>query len=459
MSQKSDNQKINRLRFFYQYIHELVVLIILVAVIVYWFQTVDSFEGHLTFFYIYYYITFSKNIIATYLASLLCYIILGRRQWKNRSLNALLSVVTISIMILLIESPAILGWVDYSTLFVPKMLGGPGPHNRQLEPTGYFHRPPYDQFSNALPGDATILLGFNSSRRYYAEHFFDQNGFRNNKDLEKATVVLLGDSFVEGYKVTQEEIVSNHLRQLIDVEVSNLGQGDFGPEHELAVLHQIGLDLKPSVVVWFFFEGNDLYDLDNMSLSIAGMFRFKERSFFLNILRIAASWTNQFVHPYMDLALKHSAQLRVHPKSTMYLRLIPYSITKKKLTQFEQFQEVIREAKTVCDQNDIKFLLVYVPIKMRVYQELLVFSEKSAVGDWDSLNDLPEMFAQWSEETDMHYLDLTHSLQQAAGEGLLVYFLDDEHWTSTGHEKVAQQVAVYLRENGLLEEKPHEIDQ
>lgn len=91
------------------------------------------------------------------------------------------------------------------------------------------------------------------------------------QDLEKATVVLLGDSFIEGYKVTQEEIVSNQLSQLIDVEVSNLGQSDYGPEHELAVLYQIGLDLEPSVVVRFFFEGNDLYDLDNRSNSCPGL--------------------------------------------------------------------------------------------------------------------------------------------------------------------------------------------
>src|SRR5205807_430492 len=43
--------------------------------------------------------------------------------------------------------------------------------------------------------------------------------------------------------------------------VANLGQYDYGPVEELAVLRRYGLPLRPRIVVWMFFEGNDLVDV------------------------------------------------------------------------------------------------------------------------------------------------------------------------------------------------------
>ena len=137
----------------------------------------------------------------------------------------------------------------------------------------------------------------------------------------------------------------------------------------------------------------------------------------------------------------------------MYFQLQPYPITETKLTHFEKFQDVVREALSICENHGINFVLVYVPIKLRVYKDLLAFPEESEVNHWASLNDLPERFAQWCSETGIHYLDLAPSLQQAASEGQLVYFLDDEHWTSEGHEVVARQTAVFLRKRGLLDSR------
>ena len=40
----------------------------------------------------------------------------------------------------------------------------------------------------------------------------------------------------------------------------NLGVGGFGPLLELAALTEYLTPLKPPVVLWVFFEGNDLTD-------------------------------------------------------------------------------------------------------------------------------------------------------------------------------------------------------
>jgi hypothetical protein len=128
----------------------------------------------------------------------------------------------------------------------------------------------------------------------------------------------------------------------------------------------------------------------------------------------------------------------------------PYHVTEQKLVQFEKCREIIIEAKSICDRNNIKFLLVYVPRKFRIYRDYLIFPEGSVVADW-TLNDFPDRFAKWAESVSIPFLDLTPSLKRAANEGLLVYYLDDAHWTEKGHEVVARYVAGFIHQEGWLD--------
>ncbi len=89
----------------------------------------------------------------------------------------------------------------------------------------------------------------------------DEHGFRNPPGLydEPPVAVVLGDSFARGYCVELD--VAAHLRRL-DGPTLNLGTDDTGPLAQLAVLREIAAPLRPRVVYWLFFEGNDLRDLE-----------------------------------------------------------------------------------------------------------------------------------------------------------------------------------------------------
>lgn len=87
----------------------------------------------------------------------------------------------------------------------------------------------------------------------------DRHGF-NNPDAQwngRADVVLVGDSFVHGSCVPRGADMASRLRPEFG-RVLNLGVGGFGPLLELAALREYAAPLKPPVVVWVFFEGNDL---------------------------------------------------------------------------------------------------------------------------------------------------------------------------------------------------------
>jgi hypothetical protein len=91
----------------------------------------------------------------------------------------------------------------------------------------------------------------------------DERGFNNPPGLHRpdsVRVALVGDSYVEGWCVPPEQTVAAALRSRIPATVS-LGVSGSGPLWQLAVLREYAQPLRPDLVVWFFYEGNDLLDL------------------------------------------------------------------------------------------------------------------------------------------------------------------------------------------------------
>lgn len=91
----------------------------------------------------------------------------------------------------------------------------------------------------------------------------DRHGFNNSDDLWRAPaldVAALGDSFTQGYCVPRDKNFVDLIRQRRPATL-NLGISGDGPLMELATLEEFLPDLTPRTVLWFYFEGNDLTDL------------------------------------------------------------------------------------------------------------------------------------------------------------------------------------------------------
>lgn len=96
----------------------------------------------------------------------------------------------------------------------------------------------------------------------YVVYSSDEHGFRNPPGSYDAPpiAVVLGDSFARGYCVERD--VASYLRDGLGPTLG-LGIDDAGPLIELAVLREIAAPLRPRLVLWLFFEGNDLSDLEH----------------------------------------------------------------------------------------------------------------------------------------------------------------------------------------------------
>ena len=108
----------------------------------------------------------------------------------------------------------------------------------------------------SIPGTTVVSCNETGQWQIYEA---DRHGF-NNPDSQwdaRPAIGMVGDSFTHGSCVPSDRNMAAVLRQHFG-GVLNLGVGGFGPLLELAALTEYLRPLKPPLVLWVFFEGNDL---------------------------------------------------------------------------------------------------------------------------------------------------------------------------------------------------------
>lgn len=98
----------------------------------------------------------------------------------------------------------------------------------------------------------------------YTVYDSDERGFSNPKGIwagERVEIAVVGDSFTQGFCVPQGEDMVSQIREVWP-RTLNLGMSGNGPLLELATIREYLPPLKPNVVLWNYFEGNDLFDLE-----------------------------------------------------------------------------------------------------------------------------------------------------------------------------------------------------
>lgn len=391
---------------------------------------------------------FGFNLGLTYLAGLAVYVLWGEAT-KRRAANALLGVIAPAICLVLLEIPALFGWIDYRQALNTEIDWTPweGEHNRLDEELIHIH-PPGDRIAGRTTGDLTAF-GVPPVRTYDIDYRYDRNGFRNPSDYDSAAVVLSGDSFVEGLLTPVEEAVAMRLERRLGRPVYNLGQSNWGPSHQVPALRRYGLPLDPEAVVWFFFEGNDLEDigvyggtLSNFEARVERYDRFRKRSFVRNALWFAALLTNRDDR----MERRRSCELAGRPEGAserLYFLYPGESLTARDDSLYRVALSEMREARRLAAEAGAGFVLAFVPTKFRVYHELCRWSGESDLEGW-ALNDLPGRLEAFARESGIPYVDLTGPLREAAQSGELTYFEDDTHWTPAGHAAVADALATLL---------------
>jgi GDSL-like Lipase/Acylhydrolase family len=118
----------------------------------------------------------------------------------------------------------------------------------------------------AVANRVTVLCNEDGEWVYYQS---DRYGFNNPAEVwesKPVEIAALGDSFTHGYCVPPAQNFVALIRQRHSATL-NLGIAGDGPLLMLATLTEYLTSLKPRVVLWFYFEGNDLDNLHTESKS------------------------------------------------------------------------------------------------------------------------------------------------------------------------------------------------
>ena len=91
----------------------------------------------------------------------------------------------------------------------------------------------------------------------------DKYGFKNPNDIyeKEIKIFIIGDSFAEGLCQNDENDIAGHLRS-INLNTANFGVSGTGPLISLAVFSEYASVFKPETVIYTYFEGNDITDLN-----------------------------------------------------------------------------------------------------------------------------------------------------------------------------------------------------
>ena len=288
-------------------------------------------------------------------------------------------------------------------------------------------------------------------------------GFREESISERTDIVFIGDSFIWGYGVEQDDVISAVCARECDFRTVNLAVSGFnGPLNYLGNLLRVSKLIDYDCVIMGFSSQNDLYDASvykqwRASGSSQSLVHFVSNR--VPFLKRVDLQMKQRVKLY---ALVREVAKRLFPSHVYgavgytplstpagniwvrqavtrlrrqgdYLRASP----RQKAT-WEESIRAVSEAADFVTKRGKRFVLLMIPKKEEVY----LFPEEGSAGLGDcATNVLAKLFAEQGIEV-LNPLPILRSKVQ--GENLL-YFPHDGHWTAAAHHIVGEALCAHLR--------------
>ena len=313
----------------------------------------------------------------------------------------------------------------------------------------------------------------------------DARGLRNPEVLERADVLLLGDSFTEGSRVDDDETWAARVARDSGLAVYNIANSGDDPQKYLSKYDLYGRDLGAATVVVMLYEGNDFrrreplrHSVEDYSIgeAVGNYLRFapvrvRYERLLRNVLgpvRADAPVDDNGVLSWLPFPWRAGG-------GTSWYFVKPKEIAQV-FTAAEEFaassgwriaREAVDEVISAAARKGARVIVVYAPTKARVMLPLVVDDLDASVvirylqligerlppalddvRDGDQLKAALErhegamesIVARYFRDRGIAFISLTGALRQAAREGVQTYFTYDQHWTPDGHRVVAAEI-------------------
>jgi PAS domain-containing protein len=302
----------------------------------------------------------------------------------------------------------------------------------------------------------------------------DEEGFRNQSEIEIADVAVVGASFPE-YGADLDDTYPKRLeKKLPGKKVVNFSKAGYGPIAYLKVFEQYTVKKKPKFVLFALYVAGDVEEhlldwvrgkkdagLAKRAIVFGGFFpRYQIALQQAGAMLTASVWTTlqlgfdkimatQSVHP--DIAV-----LELPDGETEKMVFLDRHLAKKPeellgSPQWQALEKVLLEFKRVSESNRIVPLLLYIPGATEVYSP---YSRLDSGANWLAIREAQiatsssneEATRELAERVGIELIDLRPVFEQAAARGKFLYYRLDAHWNAEGREVAAAATAKRLKE-------------
>ncbi len=269
---------------------------------------------------------------------------------------------------------------------------------------------------------------FNTNSLGYRSYEFD--------NTDKNIIFMLGDSFVVGSGVEENETVAHQLEKKLNgwYKVYNLGVPGYSQRQHVKQLEKLLPVYKPRIVIENIYLGNDLTDNCN---ELPGIDR--NITTYEGIKRIIKK-SQAFIFLYRRIVVPFK-----YPKNLDFY--IDNPDTEK---CYELTKRYLKDIKLLTDNHNARLIVTFIgrePQTVKSKEEELIswydnFEEYKNNKDTFDLNRINKKLEDICNNIKANCFDLTPVFLKYDGKRKL--YLKDGHWNREGHTLAAEELAKYL---------------
>jgi hypothetical protein len=269
---------------------------------------------------------------------------------------------------------------------------------------------------------------------YYEKYNSDRYGFNNPDDIWGNSIIdylLIGDSFVQGACVHQKYNISFNLKKISNKKVLNLGMDSNGPLLNLATIREYLFKDKVKNVLWFYYEGNDLHDLQNeIQFDILKKY-ISDESFSQNLLNQQSKinkFNSEILHSKFKELKKKSKNIKKDQTKFSfkfyYLRNLLFYKDNQKLSS--EFEIIIKSLKNFTIKKNLKLYFIYLPEFKRYSRPVYI-------------NDNYKKIIEIIENSNIELIDLHKELFKNEY-SVELFSKEKTHYSKKGYKLVASKI-------------------
>jgi hypothetical protein len=327
----------------------------------------------------------------------------------------------------------------------------------------------------------------NVTEEFQAVESTNSQGIRGSeysceKDPNEYRLIVLGDSYSEGYTVDFDELFSEVLKRKLNeesdgthYEVINTGTVGYGTDQELLLYQTLGRKYNPDLVLLMFYQNDPA---DNSSKGeICGQYKrlFRVEG---NRLVLAKSLDPGAVASDADVELEHFDIQEWLTRSSRVFRLIesrlegwglkekhsprqrkiPYALhffSKQASLEISQAwkttERLILELKNIVEDSGARLLVCYIPSPGELDADSWEATKRTygMTGDQWNVGQIEAELRRICDKNSIVCIGGVRQFEQGAGsvgkKAGSLYHRKDGHWNSEGHRIAGEMLATHVR--------------